>query len=153
GRGQMMRTAAPDDANARTTVQLRDPLIGSILDGRFLIELQLASGGFGAIYRGSDVRSEAHVALKVLHAKLARDPNVIERFRREAATLSNLRDPHTITAYEFGEAPDGTLYIVMELLHGESLYQLFHASGPMPWRRVLHIARGVCSSLGEAHAY
>src|SRR5262249_45661731 len=129
----MMRTAAPDDANDRTRVQLHDPLIGSILDGRFLIELQLASGGFGAIYCASDARderAETKLAIKVLHAKLARDPNVIERFRREAATLSNLRDPHTITAYEFGEAPDGTLYIVMELLHGESLYQLFHASGP-----------------------
>ncbi|HEU4727972.1 MAG TPA: protein kinase, partial [Kofleriaceae bacterium] len=51
-----------------------------------------------------------------------------------------------------GEAPDGTLYIVMELLRGESLYQRFRTHGPLPWRRVVHIARGVCSSLAEAHA-
>jgi serine/threonine-protein kinase len=141
------------DANDRTTVQLRDPLVGTVLDRRFRIDFQLAAGGFGAIYQATDARSKAEVALKVLHPKLARDPNVIERFRREAATLSNLRNPHTIQAYEFGEAPDGTLYIVMELLHGESLYHQFHARGPMPWRRVVHIARGVCSSLAEAHAH
>jgi tRNA A-37 threonylcarbamoyl transferase component Bud32 len=148
----MMRTD-PADANDRTTVQLRDPLVGTVLDQRFRIDFQLAAGGFGAIYQATDVHSSAEVALKVLHPKLARDPNVIERFRREAATLSNLRNPHTIRAYEFGEAPDGTLHIVMELLHGESLYQQYHAKGPLPWRRVVHIARGVCSSLAEAHAY
>jgi serine/threonine-protein kinase len=148
----MMR-AGSGDANDRTTVQVRDPLVGTLLDQRFRIDFQLAAGGFGAIYQAIDLRSQTEVALKVLHTKLARDPNVIERFRREAATLSNLRDPHTIRAFEFGEAADGTLYIVMELLHGESLYQQFHARGPMPWRRVVHIARGVCSSLAEAHAY
>jgi serine/threonine protein kinase len=148
----MMRTD-PADANDRTTVQLRDPLVGTVLDQRFRIDFQLAAGGFGAIYQATDVHSKAEVALKVLHTKLARDPNVIERFRREAATLSNLCNPHTIRAYEFGEAPDGTLYIVMELLHGESLYQQYHAKGPLPWRRMVHIARGVCTSLAEAHAY
>jgi serine/threonine protein kinase len=148
----MMRTGS-GDANDRTTVQVRDPLVGTILDRRFRIDFQLATGGFGAIYQATDVHSNVEVALKVLHTKLARDPNVIERFRREAATLSNLRDPHTIRAFEFGESDDGTLYIVMELLHGESLYQQFHARGPIAWRRVVHIARGVCRSLAEAHAY
>jgi serine/threonine-protein kinase len=147
-----MRTDAPADANDRTTVERRDPLVGTILDRRFRIDLKLAAGGFGAIYRATDVLSDAEVALKVLLPQMARDPNVVARFRREGATLSSLRDPHTITAYELGEAPDGTLYIVMELLHGESLYEQFRATGPLPWRRVVHIARGVCSSLAEAHA-
>jgi eukaryotic-like serine/threonine-protein kinase len=146
-----MRTG-PGDASDRTTVERRDPLVGTVLDARFRIELQLAAGGFGAIYRATDLRTAAEVALKVLHPKMARDPAVVERFRREGATLSSLRDPHTITAYELGEAPDGTLYIVMELLHGENLYEQFHNSGPLSWRRVVHIARGVCSSLAEAHA-
>jgi serine/threonine-protein kinase len=148
-----MRTDAPGDLDDRTIIERRDPLVGTILDGRFRIDFQIAAGGFGAIYRATDLRDKVEVALKVLHTKLARDPNVIERFRREGATLSNLRDPHTITAHELGEAADGTLYIVMELLHGESLYHQFRARGPLPWPRVVHIARGVCSSLGEAHGY
>src|SRR5436305_64267 len=110
------------------------------------------AGGFGAIYRATDVLSDAQVALKVLLPRLARDPMVVARFRREGETLATLRDPHTITAYEFGEAPDGTLYIVMELLHGESLYTRFRVNGALPWRRVITIARAVCSSLTEAHA-
>jgi serine/threonine-protein kinase len=144
-----MGTAADQE---RTVIERYDPLVGTILDERFRIDFQLAAGGFGAIYRATDVRADAQVALKVLHPKLAGDSNVAARFRREGATLASLRDPHTITAYELGEARDGTLYIVMELLHGVSLYERLRAQGPMPWRRVLHIARGVCSSLAEAHA-
>jgi serine/threonine-protein kinase len=147
-----MVRAIAGDANDQTMVERRDPLIGTILDQRFLIEFQLAAGGFGAIYRATDVLSDAEVALKVLLPRLARDRSVVERFRREGKTLANLRDPHTITAYELGEAPDGTLYIVMELLHGQSLYEQFRSHGRLPWRRVVHIARGVCSSLAEAHA-
>jgi len=147
----MMRAAARGDANDRTRVERHDPLVGMVLDRRFRIDFRLAAGGFGAIYRATDLLADAEVALKVLHPQLAGDPMVIERFRREGKTLANLRDPHTITAYELGEAPDGTLYIVMELLHGESLYQRFHAGGPLPWRSVVHIALGVCSSLAEAH--
>jgi len=135
----------------RTVVQRLDPLVGSVLDGRFHIDFQLAAGGFGAIYRATDIRADAEIALKVLLPQLARDANVVERFRREGKMLASLRDPHTITAYELGEAPDGTLYIVMELLHGVSLYERFRAQGRLPWSRVLHIARGVCSSLAEAH--
>jgi serine/threonine protein kinase len=147
-----MRTAADGEASDRTVVEHRDPLVGAIFDQRFRIEYQLAAGGFGAIYRATDLRSDARVALKVLLPKVARDPMVVARFRREAKTLASLRDPHTVTAYELGEARDGTLYIVMELLEGESLYTRFRGQGPLPWRRVLHIAAGVCSSLAEAHA-
>jgi serine/threonine-protein kinase len=146
----MMRTAG--EAYDRTVTDRRDPLVGTVLDQRFRVEAQVAAGGFGAIYRATDVLSDAEVALKVLLPQVARDPMTVARFRREGKTLASLRDPHTITAYELGEAPDGTLYIVMELLRGETLYQRFRALGPMPWRRVLHIARGVCSSLAEAHA-
>jgi len=140
------------DADDRTVVERRNPLLGTVVDERFRIDFQLAAGGFGAIYRATDVRSGAEVALKVLHPRHERDPMAVARFRREAATLAALRDPHTVSAYQLGEARDGTLYLVMELLHGESLYERFRAHGPLPWRRVVHIARGVCSSLAEAHA-
>jgi serine/threonine protein kinase len=138
--------------NERTVVERRDDLIGEIFDRRFRIEARIAAGGFGAIYRATHVKSGQQLALKVLHANLTHDAGVVARFRREGAALTRLRDPHTITAYELGEAPDGMLYIVMELLHGESLYERFRAQGPLPWMKMLAIARGVCSSLIEAHA-
>jgi len=136
----------------RTVVERRDAMIGQIFDRRFQIEARIAAGGFGAIYRATHVKSGHKLALKVLHRNLTADPGVVARFRREGAALTRLRDPHTITAYELGESSDGTLYIVMELLHGESLYERFRATGPLPWQRVFAIARAVCSSLTEAHA-
>ncbi len=135
-----------------TVVRRRDPLLGEVFDRRFRVEARIAAGGFGAIYRATHLKSGHEFALKVLHPNLTSAPDVVARFRREGAALTLLRDPHTITAYELGEADDGTLYIVMELLHGESLYQRYRAHGPMPWESVVAIARAVCSSLAEAHA-
>jgi len=135
----------------RTVVEKLDPRLGMVLGGRYRIEHKLAAGGFGAVYRGTDQDGNA-VAIKVLHPELANDPAVSERFRREAGALALLTDPHTVCAFDAGEAPDGTLYLVMELLSGESLYEHYRAHGPLAWRRVVAIARGVCSSLAEAHA-
>jgi serine/threonine-protein kinase len=144
--------ADEDPPNERTVVERRDPLVGEVFDRRFQVEARIAAGGFGAIYRATHIKSGHEFALKVLHANLTSDPRVIARFRREGATLTRLRDPHTITAYELSEAEDGTLYIVMELLYGESLYERYRKQGRMPWQRVVAIARAVCSSLAEAHA-
>ena len=130
----------------------RGSLKGMLLDGRYRIEKKLAAGGFGAIYRATHVPSGNVVALKVLHADIASDPHLSARFRREAAALASLHDPRTVTAFDHGEAADGTLFIAMELLTGASLFDEFHARGPLPWRRMLRIMRGVCSSLVESHA-
>jgi serine/threonine protein kinase len=136
----------------RTIVERHDPLLGTVLDGRFRIDFRIAAGGFGAIYRATHVRSGHEVALKILHPTLTPDPKIVARFRREGETLTSLRSPHTITAYEACEAADGTLYIVMELLDGESLHERLGARGAMPWQAAVAIARGVCNSLAEAHA-
>jgi serine/threonine protein kinase len=141
-----------EDPHDRTAVERVDPLVGSTLDRRFLVEFRLAAGGFGAIYRARHVKSGHEFAIKVLHPRLAADAGVVARFRREGATLTALRSPHTITAYEIGETDDGTLYIVMELLRGVSLFERFRAHGPFEWKRMVKIARAVCDSLGEAHA-
>jgi serine/threonine-protein kinase len=122
-------------------------IVGMILGRRYRIDVRIAGGGFAAIYRARDIISDRDVAIKVLHARLVRQADIVARFRREAAVLVHLHSPHTVTAYDFGEAEDGTLYLVLELLHGESL------AGPLPWRRVLDIARQVCASLSEAHAH
>lgn len=141
-----------DDPQDNTVVQRVDPLIGGVVAGRFRIREKIAAGGFGAIYRAEHMASAHEVAIKVLHPQLAADPNVIARFRREGATLSKLRAPHTVTTYEFGEAPDGMLYIVMELLRGVSLHERLRERGMLPWREALQIARAICISLDEAHA-
>ncbi len=140
------------DQNDRTVIERVDPLLGSVLDRRYRIDARIAAGGFGAIYRATHVGSGHEVALKVLHQRLATDRGVVARFRREGATMTALRSPYTIAAYELGEAEDeGILYIVMELLRGVSLFERYRSSGPIPWRLMAKIARQVCYSLAEAH--
>ena len=139
------------DLHDETLVQRADPLLGAVLDRRFRIDERLAAGGFGAIYRAEHISSKREVALKVLLPSMTHDPGVVARFRREGATLTTLRSPNTVTAYELGEAPDGTLYIVMELLRGVTLFERFRTNGRMPWRTMAEIARAVCRSLEEAH--
>ena len=148
----MPRRPGPADDADRTHVSIRDPLLGQVVATHYRIEFAIAAGGFGAIYRAVDLRDGHDVAIKLLHPHLTQDPAVLARFRREGGALSQLHDPHTITAYEAGEMKDGTLYLVMELLEGENLDETYKQRGPLPWRRVVAIARAVCSSLSEAHA-
>src|SRR5256885_8051407 len=129
-----------------TLIERGDPLVGCVLDGRYRIDFRIATGGFGSVYRATQVATGRELAIKVLHPQLGTDRAMASRFRREAVAITSLSDPHTVSAYELGEAPDGTLYIVMELLAGVSLYDRFLATGAMPWPRVVAIARGACSS-------
>jgi eukaryotic-like serine/threonine-protein kinase len=135
-----------------STTPIRRSFVGATLGGRYRIDARIAHGGFGAIYRGSDLASGLRVALKVLHAELAADADLAARFRREALVLSMLHDPHTVRVFDHGEDRDGTLFIVMELLCGGSLEDRLRASGTLGWRSVVDIVRGACCSLGEAHA-
>jgi serine/threonine-protein kinase len=139
------------DQNDQTTVERVDPLLGTVLDGKYRLEFRLAAGGFGAIYRSRHVETNVELAVKVVHARLASDEGVVARFVREGQALTTLCSPHTITAYELGETSAGVLYIAMELLHGVSLYERCRVDGPLPWRRAVPIALGVCASLAEAH--
>ena len=136
----------------RTKVALLDPLVGTVVARRYRLEIHIAAGGFGAIYRALDLETGRDVAIKLLHQKLTNDRAAVARFRREGEALAQLRDPHTVTAYDVGETAEGALYIAMELLQGESLYSTYKQLGPLPWRRVCAIARAVCGSLAEAHA-
>ncbi|HET9621458.1 MAG TPA: protein kinase [Kofleriaceae bacterium] len=126
--------------------------INQVLNNRFKVESKIGEGGFGAVYRGTQLATSRKVALKLLHPEMTKDENLVARFRREGMVLCNLRDAHTITTYDFDQTPDGTLYIAMELLEGKSLHQLFHEEAPLDWKRVFKILTEMCSSLAEAHA-
>src|ERR671920_1665444 len=141
--------AARAAAKPRTHKPTEDIYIGQVLNNRFKVESKIGEGGFGAVYRGTQLATGRKVALKLLHPEMTKDENLVARFRREGMVLCNLRDAHTITTYDFDQTPDGTLYIAMELLEGKSLHQLFHEQAPLDWRRVFKIHSEMCSSLGE----
>jgi serine/threonine-protein kinase len=126
--------------------------IDTVLNNRFKVEAKIGEGGFGAVYKGTQLATGRKVALKLLHPEMTKDENLVARFRREGMVLCNLRDAHTITTYDFDQTPDGTLYIAMELLEGKSLHHVFHEQAPLEWKRVFKILTEMCSSLAEAHA-
>jgi serine/threonine protein kinase len=115
-----------------------------------LLEM-LGTGGFGRVYRVRDLHLEREVALKVLHPSLTQDPEVVERFRREAQLAARLNHPNIVNIYDIGER-SGLLWYTMELINGPSLAQLVEREGPLPLGRVLQILREALSALAHAHS-
>jgi hypothetical protein len=87
----------------------------------------------------------------VLRPEWSHDPSVKARFHREAATVARLEHFNTVRIYDFGATESGTLYIVMEFLHGRSLQSVLDEQGALPAERVLHLVRQAAASLDEAH--
>src|SRR5258706_7641966 len=129
-----------------------DSLVGQIIGGRYRITQVLGEGGMGRVYlaeqqMGTNVRK---VEVKTLQVQYAKDQQVLARFHRECGTVSELEHPNTIQFFDFGQTPDGQLYIAMEYVQGQSLSDALQ-QGPMPPERVLRILAQICGSLEEAH--
>jgi eukaryotic-like serine/threonine-protein kinase len=139
------------NCGARTRVR-HDSQNGTVIDDVYRIDERIARGGCGSVYRATHLASGTPIALKILHADLAADPTVRARFARETRCLAKLRSRHTVVTFHRGESPDGTLYIAMELLRGETARDRLRRCGCLPWLDVLAILRAVCRSLAEAHA-
>ena len=126
--------------------------------GSYRLGESLGRGGMGEVFRASHRMLARPAAIKLIHPEVlvAQDRKsaglAVARFRREAEAAAQLRSPHTVELYDFGETEDGTLYFVMELLVGMDLETLVRKEGPLPQERVIHIVRQVCESLEEAHA-
>jgi hypothetical protein len=151
--GPAAASAAPvrPAVSVRPVAQPLESLIGKTLNHRFVVGDKVGEGGFGAVFRGKQIATGREVALKILHPHNVSDETIVARFRREAEACSKLRDPHTVTTYDFDETPDGILYLAMELLRGQSLHQVQKAEGPLGYERVLKILDQVAASLAEAH--
>lgn len=149
------KDGATIDATAGAETQLvdarpTDDLIGRVIDGKYVIEALIGAGGMGKVYRGRNTRTDSPVAIKTLLPDLLVDDTLTKRFEVEAKAASNLRHPNTIRIFDFGRDGD-VLFMVMELLDGQSLEQLLNRERPLPPARVLHVVREVCKSLEEAH--
>ncbi|MFP2908915.1 serine/threonine-protein kinase, partial [Pyxidicoccus sp. 3LFB2] len=106
----------------------------------------------GMVFRATQTSVQRPVAVKTLNPSLAAAPQFFERFRREAEIASRLRHPNVITIFDFGRAPDGTCYFVMELLQGESLKEMVKREGPMSLRRAISLVEQASQGLAHAHA-
>ncbi len=127
--------------------------VGIVIDKRYRITGVLGRGGMGSVYRAEHVHLKRLVALKLLHGALGKVPEIRARFEREAFAAGRIAHPNCITASDFGELDDGSLYMVMELADGESLGNLIDREGRMPPLRALRIIRHVLCGLSHAHGY
>jgi eukaryotic-like serine/threonine-protein kinase len=125
--------------------------------GSYRLGELIGRGGMGEVYRATHRMLARPAAIKLIQPKMLAENDrhsaglAVARFRREAEAAARLQSPHTVALYDFGEAEDGTLYFVMELLDGMDLETLVRREGPLPQKRVIHILRQVCESLAEAH--
>lgn len=147
----------PDD-NERCFVDkhileaVRDPRIGMLLLGRYMIEHVLGQGGMATVYRARNTLVEHAVAVKVMNPHLNRDAALKERFRREAKNAAAVAHPNIVEIYDYGETEDGTPFLVMELLDGQPLGELI-AQGPIPAPDVAAIGVQVARGLARAHDF
>lgn len=127
-------------------------LLGQVLDGKYRIEARLGAGGMGDVYRATRLLIGDSVAIKVLHAHLARDSQAAERFRREAVTATQLRHRNIVALYDVGiSAVYFVPYILMELAEGFSLRQIINQYRVLPLDFVVTVTAQVCAALDEAH--
>jgi serine/threonine protein kinase len=129
-----------------------DPLVGTVISGRFRIEDLIGQGGMGKVYRARHLALERTVVLKMLKPQLLEDPTLVGRFEREAKAASRLNHPNVIQVLDFGRLEnEGTLYIVMEYVQGKDLRLVLRDDWPLAEERLCNIMAQVCSALGEAH--
>ncbi len=127
-----------------------------LLSNRYELGETLGYGGMSEVHRGKDVRLGRDVAIKVLRADLARDPQFQERFRREAQNAAALNHPAIVAVYDTGETRTdyGPLpYIVMEYVDGRTLRDIVKSEGPLPAKRAMEVMADVCAALDFSHRH
>ena len=128
----------------------RDPLDSTLLDGRYLVQAKIASGGTSTVYRGLDTRLGRPVALKVMDSRYAGDEQFLTRFQLEARTVARLKNPGLVAVYDQGLDARHP-FLVMELIEGGTLRELLAERGPMPPHAVVAVLRPVLGGLAAAH--
>ena len=122
------------------------------MNGKFRVEALVGQGGMGRVYRAKHLTLDRPVVLKMLHQDFSTDPQVVQRFQREARAASRLNHPNSIAVLDFGEAEDGTLFMAMEYLAGRDLARIIGDEFPLGEARIVRIGAQILSALAEAHA-
>jgi len=130
---------------------LDDLLLGRTIAGKFTIESRVGSGGMGSVYRARQTGLDKIVAVKVLHRELLAEPTFASRFKREATSASRIDHPSSIRVIDFGEEPDGLLYIAMEYLEGKTLFKVLREEAPLAPGRIVDLSRQILAALAAAH--
>ena len=138
--GQTLRSAGP-----------ASDLVGQVVADRYHIVKKLGEGGMGQVYLGEHVKMGRRSAIKVMNPSMVHDPDAVARFNREASNASRINHPNVCAIYDFGETPDGLIYLAMEFIEGEPLTDLLEREGALPIARASSIFLQVAEALQAAH--
>ena len=127
-------------------------LDGTVLGGKYKILHKIGSGGIGVIYSAEHLTLGSRVAIKVLRGAAAKDAAEIARLRREAQVQVSIHHPNVVQTLDLDQMPDGSLYVVMELLRGRTLAEKMR-SGPVSPSLAVPVFREVCQGLAACHAH
>ena len=138
--GTTLRAAAPTTS-----------LVGQVIADRYHVTKKLGEGGMGQVYLAEHVKMGRESAIKVMSPSMMHDPDSVARFKREAANASRISHPNVCAVYDFGETPDGLIYLAMEYVKGEALTDLLAREGALPVVRASAIFRQTADALQAAH--
>ena len=141
----------PRDGTALRQANAQADLLGSIVAERYHILKKLGEGGMGTVYLAEHVKMGRKSALKVMNPGMNTDPDAIARFNREASNASRLSHPNICGIYDFGETPDGLIYLAMEFIEGQALTALIEKGGALQPARAASIIHQTADALQIAH--
>ena len=129
---------------------LTDPIVGTVVDGRYRIGPRIARGGMASVYEATDLRLDRACAVKVMHPGLGDDEEFAARFVREARSAARLDHPNVVAVFDQG-ADDDIVFLVMEHVAGHTLRDVIRKESPMAPSRALALVEPVLSALAHAH--
>jgi len=138
--GQTLRSAVP-----------ASDLVGQVVADRYHVIKKLGEGGMGQVYLAEHVKMGRRSAIKVMNPSMVHDPDAVARFNREASNASRITHPNVCAIYDFGETPEGLIYLAMEFIEGEPLTDLLERDGALPVPRAVGIFTQVADALQAAH--
>jgi len=138
--GQTLRSAGP-----------ASDLVGQVVADRYHVIKKLGEGGMGQVYLAEHVKMGRRSAIKVMNPSMVHDPDAVARFNREASNASRITHPNVCAIYDFGETPEGLIYLAMEFVEGEPLTELLERDGSLPVPRAFGIFVQVAEALQAAH--
>lgn len=149
--GDHMNVCPVDGARLQRSGAQQDPWLGRTLKGRFHVLSQLGEGGMGTVYLAEQLSIGRKVALKVLQADCARDTEFVRRFRDEARAAASVKHRNVTIIHDYDQAEDGSLFIAMEYLEGQSLAEVIRQEGAMGVARVVRLGVQIAEGLEAAH--
>jgi serine/threonine-protein kinase len=129
-----------------------DPLIGSVVVGRYRIQRLLGEGGMGQVYQALHQAIEKPVALKILKQEYSRKRDIVTRFHQEAVSASRIKHPNVLDVFDFGQIENGCFFLAMELLEGNDLADELTRQRSIAPNRAVRIATQTAKALAAAHA-